>query len=76
MCFYNRDYKTNSFKLQQLHLVGREKKHYQWFMSHFQLFSQAARLIEPKFVLLLTWIYSVSFTLLIAVTQLKQQKTK
>ena len=28
MCFYVRDYKTDSFKL-QLHLVGREKKHYQ-----------------------------------------------
>ena len=75
ICFYNRDYKTNSFTLQQFHLDGREKKHYQWFMTNFQLFSQVALLIEPKFVLLLTWIYRVFFALPIAVTQLKHQKT-
>ena len=77
MCFYNRDYKTNSFKLQQPYLLSRKKKHYQWFMTQFQLFSsQAALLIEPKFVLLLAWIYSVFFALPIAATQLKHQKTK
>ena len=40
VCVYaSRDYQTNLFKLQQLHLVGREMKLYQWFMTHFQLFS-------------------------------------